>query len=266
MIYAFGDSFTAGLGVDNKWEQSQLGGRPDWNIMSEEKKDIQRNIVEKFRNKNPYATRFANKINQQCRILAQSGCSNIDILDTLVEFSYQIKQDDLVLIGFTSSLRDNIPYFPTKMNRGIAPNNNVLEWLNHIHVDNEIFGVDFRKFFQDYSSFYLTEMYDEKYYQIFNHNIIVFLQKFLEYKKVKYIMLDAFDNMLDKKLKNVNTKYYWNFGKETIYSYITSFNDEGLLETPGYNSYNQAPRHPSIEGHKLFAEELHKFYKKVHNG
>ena len=65
MIYAFGDSFTAGLGVDNKWEQSQLGDRPDWNIMSEEKKDIQRSIVEKFRNKNSYATRFANKINQR---------------------------------------------------------------------------------------------------------------------------------------------------------------------------------------------------------
>jgi len=109
-------------------------------------------------------------------------------------------------------------------------------------------------------------MFDEQYYEIVNYNIIVFLQKYFEYKKVNYIMLDAFDYMVNKKYEHINQKYYWNFNKETIYSYTVSFNDEGLLETEGYNPYNQTPRHPSTEGHKLFAEDLHKFYKKVYNG
>ena len=109
-------------------------------------------------------------------------------------------------------------------------------------------------------------MFDNKYYELFNYNLIVFLQKYLEYKKVKYIMIDAFDYMVNEKYEHIDTKYYWNFNKKTILSYVKSFNDEGLLETAGYNPYNQTPRHPSIEGHKLFADELYKFYKKVYNG
>ena len=34
MIYSFGDSFTAGLGVDREYETSQLGGHPDWDTMT----------------------------------------------------------------------------------------------------------------------------------------------------------------------------------------------------------------------------------------
>ena len=119
-------------------------------------------------------------------------------------------------------------------------------------------------FFQEYSKFYLTEMFDTQYYEIVNYNIIVFLQKYFEYKKVNYIMLDAFDYMVKKKYKHIDTKYYWNFNKKTIYSYVKSFNDEGLLEKAGYNWKEQAPRHPNTEGHKIFAEELYKFYNKVY--
>ena len=125
-------------------------------------------------------------------------------------------------------------------------------------------GKEFSDFFQDYSSFYFTEMFDEKYYEIFNYNIIVFLQKFFEYKKINYIMLDAFDNMLNKKLKHIDTKYYWNFNKKTIFSYISSFKDKNLLEKKGYNASDITPRHPSIEGHKVFAEELYRYYKEIY--
>ena len=38
VIYAFGDSFTAGLGVDRTWEESQLGNHPKWDVMSDDEK------------------------------------------------------------------------------------------------------------------------------------------------------------------------------------------------------------------------------------
>ena len=38
----------------------------------------------------------------------------------------------------------------------------------------------------------------------------------------------------------------------------------GELEKAGYNWKEQAPRHPNTEGHKIFAEELYKFYNKVY--
>ena len=272
MIYSFGDSFTAGLGVDNKWEQSQLGGHPDWDTMTDEQKDIQRNKVEIFRNKNSYTSQFASKVGIGYQTSAISGCSNIDILNSVFENGDNFKQGDIVFVGFTSSLRNPISFFPRKFSEtewNLAPNLDVLKDFTTLKVNEkmiELYTEESMIFFEEYSKFYLTEMFDEQYYEIVNYNIIVFLQKYFEYKKVNYIMFDAFDYMVNKNYKHINQKYYWNFNKETIYSYIASFNDEGLLETPGYNPYNQTPRHPSIEGHKLFAEELHKFYKKVYNG
>ena len=272
MIYAFGDSFTAGLGVDRKWEESQLGGHSNWNTMTQDEKEKQRAIVEKFRNENSYAGVFSRKLGIEYRNFALSGCSNEFILNSIIENDIIFNQGDIVLIGFTSSLRNTISYFPNKLfdkEFKLAPNLNVLKDLSSIDISEKInknYTGDFLNFFQNYSNFYLTEMYDEKYYEIVNYNIIVLLQKYLEYKKINYIMFDAFDTMVYQNHKHINKKYYWNLGKKTIYSYITSFNDEGLLETEGYNPYNQAPRHPSTEGHKLFAEELYKFYKKVYNG
>ena len=272
MIYSFGDSFTAGLGVDREYETSQLGGHPDWDTMTDKQKNIQRNKVERFRHENSYTAYFARKVGMGYLNKGLSGCSNVDILNTIFECGDNFKQGDIVFVGFTSSLRNPLPYFPKKIYNTefkLAPNLNVLKSLADIKINEsmkKIYSEESMSFFQDYSKFYLTEMFDEQYYEIVNYNIIVFLQKYFEYKKVNYIMLDAFDYMVNKNYKHIDTKYYWNFCKETIYSYITNFNDKGLLEKEGYSSYNQTPRHPSIEGHKLLAEELYKFYKKVYDG
>ena len=272
MIYSFGDSFTAGLGVDRLYENSQLGEHPDWDTMTNEQKNIQRSKVERFRHENSYTAFFARKLGVGYLNSGLSGCSNIDILNSIFELDNSFKQGDIVFVGFTSSLRNPISFFPRKFSETefkLAPNLDVLKDFTTLKVNEkmkEFYTEESMSFFQEYSKFYLTEMFDEQYYEIVNYNIIVFLQKYFEYKKVNYIMLDAFDYMVNKKYEHINQKYYWNFNKETIYSYIASFNDEGLLETEGYNPHNQTPRHPSTEGHKLFAEDLHKFYKKVYNG
>ena len=272
MIYSFGDSFTAGLGVDREYEQSQLGSHPDWDTMTDKQKNIQRNKVERFRHENSYTAYFARKVGMGYLNKGLSGCSNVDILNTIFECGDNFKQGDIVFVGFTSSLRNPLPYFPKKIYNTefkLAPNLNVLKNLSEIKINDLMkknYSEESMSFFQDYSKFYLTEMFDEQYYEIVNYNIVVFLQKYFEHKKINYVMFDAFDYMVNQKYEHIDKKYYWNIGKKTIYSYITSFNDEGLLEKAGYNPYDQAPRHPSIEGHKLFAEELHKFYKKVYDG
>jgi lysophospholipase L1-like esterase len=272
MIYSFGDSFTAGLGVDREYETSQLGGHPDWNTMTDEQKGIQRKKVERFRHENSYTAHFARRVGIGYSNNGLSGCSNIHILNSIFESGDDFKQGDIVFVGFTSSLRNPISFFPRKFSESgwkLAPNLSVLKGFVDLKISTPImkyYSEESMSFFQDYSKFYLTEMFDEQYYEIVNYNIIVFLQKYLEYKKVNYIMFDAFDYMVNKNYEHINQKYYWNFNNETIYSYITSFNDEGLLEMEGYNLHNQAPRHPSTAGHKLFAEELYKFYKKVYDG
>ena len=268
MIYSFGDSFTAGLGVDREWEESQLSEHPRWDVMTDDEKNTQRSKVEIFRNKNSYTSQFASKVGIGYKTSAISGCSNVDILNSIFEFDKNFKQGDIVFVGFTSSLRNPIPFFPKSiLPFGLAPKLNVLKDFPTLGL-NELMKKFYTEesliFFEEYSKFYLTEMFDTQYYEIVNYNIIVFLQKYFEYKKVNYIMLDAFDYMVKKKYKHIDTKYYWNFNKKTIYSYVKSFNDEGLLEKAGYNWKEQAPRHPNTEGHKIFAEELYKFYNKVY--
>ena len=270
MIHSFGDSFTAGLGVDREYENSQLGGHPDWDVMTDDEKNTQRSKVERFRNKNSYTGQFARKIGIGCSNKGLSGCSNVDILNSIFEYGDNFKQGDIVFVGFTSSLRNPISFFPRKFYKTdfkLAPNLRVLKDFTELKVNEKIleyYSEESMSFFLEYSKFYLTEMFDEQYYEIVNYNIIVFLQKYFEYKKVNYIMLDAFDYMVNKNYEHIDTKYYWNFNKKTIYSYIASFNDEDLLEVEGYNLHEQTPRHPSIEGHKILAEELYKFYNKVY--
>ena len=85
MIYSFGDSFTAGLGVDRDYEQSQLSQHPDWDTMTDEQKNIQRNKVERFRHENSYTANFARKVGIGYLNNGLSGCSNIDILNSVFE-------------------------------------------------------------------------------------------------------------------------------------------------------------------------------------
>ena len=94
-------------------------------------------------------------------------------------------------------------------------------------------------------------------------DIIYLLQEFFQFKKVQYIFFDAFDSMLREKVSEIDERFYWGIRNKTIFSYLSSYKDKSLLELHGYNNYNQAPRHPSAKGHKLFANELYRFYKKI---
>jgi hypothetical protein len=113
---------------------------------------------------------------------------------------------------------------------------------------------------KEYLKFYMVEVFDDSYWQIFNSNIIVYIQKYLEFKKINYIMIDAFEPMLNKIPEFIDTKYYWKCSKENIWSYLKTFNDEDLFESGGYAINNLVAKHPSRKGHKLFAKELYRFY------
>ena len=141
MIYSFGDSFTAGLGVDRDYEQSQLSQHPDWDTMTDEQKNIQRNKVERFRHENSYTANFARKVGIGYLNNGLSGCSNIDILNSVFENGDNFKQDDIVFVGFTSSLRNPISFFPRKFSESewkLAPNLDVLKDFTTLKVNENM--------------------------------------------------------------------------------------------------------------------------------
>ena len=61
-LYSFGDSFTMGLGMDKKFEESNLGEHPDWDTMTDEQKNKQRSIVANFWKDNCFTKLLSDKL------------------------------------------------------------------------------------------------------------------------------------------------------------------------------------------------------------
>ena len=274
-VISFGDSFTVGLGTD-RTEENRL-------IDSAKTVSIGKQKSNEFRRNNSFTKFFADEFDVPFINLAVPGCSNKDILNVIMEFDLinGYDRDDFILIGFTSSYRDKLPFFPDVYNNNVR---NGFQWsmkeLPLLSNAKDIFfwkegndkwnnwSDDFENnlnnFMKDYLKFYMVEVFDDSYWQIYNSNLIVYIQKYLEFKKVKYIMFDSFEPMLNDIPKFVNKKTYWGCGEKNIYSFLKQFNDESVYEEGNHNINKLVPKHPSRKGHKLFAEELYRFYNEVY--
>jgi len=275
-IISFGDSFTLGLGTDRIVEDQLFQSAKN----RQEGKDKQR----KFEINNSFTKFFADKFKVPFINTATPGCGNKDILDEMMRWDMNkgFEKDDFVLVGFTSSYRDKLPFFPDEYNNNVRSG---FQWsmkeLSRLSNANDIFfwkdgnnkwtnlPDDFKNnlnnFMKNYLKFYMVEVFDDSYWQMYSSNIIVYIQKYLEFKKINYIMIDAFEPMLNKIPKFINRKCYWKCAKENIWSYLKTFNDKDLFEIKGHWNINETvSKHPSRKGHKLFAEELYRFYNEVY--
>ena len=274
-IISFGDSFTLGLGTDRKVEYQLFQSAKNRQEGKDKQVDFQHN--------NCFSKFFADEFDVPVINTGVSGCNNKDILNEIMQFDLNngFVGHDFILIGFTSSYRDKLPFFPDVYNDNVRHG---FQWsmkeLPLLSDPKDIFfwkegndkwrnwSDDFENnlnnFMKDYLKFYMVEVFDDSYWQIYNSNLIVYIQKYLEFKKVKYIMFDAFEPMLNDIPKFVNKKTYWGCGEKNIYSFLKQFNDESVYEEGNHNINKLVPKHPSRKGHKLFAEELYRFYNEVY--
>jgi hypothetical protein len=267
-VISFGDSFTLGLGTDRKVEDQLFQSAKN----RHEGKDKQR----KFEINNSFTKFFADKFKVPFINTGVPGCNNKYILNEIMKYDMDkgFEKDDFVLIGFTSSYRDKLPFFPDIYNDNVRHGfqwsmkelpllsnpKDIFFWKSKLtkrHQDT------LNEFMKEYLKFYMVEVFDDSYWQIYNSNLIVYIQKFLEFKKVKYIMFDAFEPMLNDIPKFVNTKTYWGCAKQNIYSFLKQFNDD-VYELDGWNVNDGVSRHPSRKGHKLFTAELYRFYNEIY--
>ena len=258
-IVSFGDSFTVGLGTDREYEQQIFD-----NSVGDDKTEA-RKLCNKFRRSNSFTKLLADKFNCDYLNLGENGCSNIDILNKV--FSESITSDDFVLISFTSSLRDTPSFFPSDFKKrdrinGIADSRieikqSLIPGLEH--PENS----DLQSFMDGYIKFYITDMYDDYYYSMYNQNIIMILQKYLEHNNINYIMVDAFESMVYSKeydkIDLIDKTKYWGFDLKNISSFLHEFNDKSLFEKDEWKSNKNTPAHPSRAGHVLFANELYRY-------
>lgn len=286
-VISFGDSFTAGLGTDREYEESVLGSHPDWNKMNSEQKEKQRGIATKYRFNNCFTKFFADNFGVTQINLGRIGCGNKHILNEIFRFDIQegFQKDDFVLIGFTSSLRDSLPYWPDVVSNNLMSQGGGLTWsikelMNIVNYSKPVVW-ELKQNFQHYDKLddfmnnyvkdYIINLHSETYYDYYNLNLVNIIQKFLEYRNINYIMFDAFEPMFQNEIpKEINTKYYWEIGKKNIWSYLWDFDDESVYEADSKNTTTIVGRnenihkHPSRKGHELFTKELIKFYESVY--
>ena len=164
-------------------------------------------------------------------------------------------------------MRDKLPWMPDIFNNNVRSG---ITWsikelslvangcTNIVWKDNE-FKDKYDDFFHNYLKHYVVELYDEKYFDIFNLNLVSTLQHYLNYLGVEYIMLDAFEPMFVNIPNQIATQNYWECATNNIWTYLKQFNGD-LFELDGYAINKVVQKHPNTEGHKVFAKELYRFY------
>ena len=102
-VIGFGDSFTAGEGTDNQYVEQ---------LSTFEK-------IEKYQKEHSWPRYLADKIGVKYVNNGEVGSSNYRIFSNIFEqFAYNnINNDDLVVIMWSSPLRDPLPFFPHMFSR-----------------------------------------------------------------------------------------------------------------------------------------------------
>lgn len=254
ILRAYGDSWTEGQGVDVEVEKSI----------------IDRNELRKFRNDHSWVNILSEKLSLSYVNNGLSGQSNLKIFNNVVSDIVEglVSKDDFVIIMWSSSLRDNVPFLP---------NNEWISWsikqlfetstngfINSYKSGNEKYD----DFLQSYKEFYIGELFSQNYYNIVNQNYILFLQKLMENYGISYFMCDAFESMVinlepkDDVTEHINKKNYWKFGEKCFKEYLIDTKLENLWEPIEISKQDVGGIHPNKMGYEIIANELYNYIKR----
>ena len=252
-LHAFGDSWTEGEGTNWPIEQS-----------FKDRKQLQL-----FRNESSWVNTLANKLGLEPVNNGWSGKANNVIFNEVINDlrNGKIHKDDFVVIMWSSSLRDYVPFLPK--GEWISWGQMELAALPHKFTESYTYGDEkFNNFLAEYKKFFLGNLFTQNYYNIINQNYIIYLQHMLNEYGVKYIMCDAFDLMiqnLDKKDDNtylINKSTYWGFANESLELWlIKNFKGEDVWEKKIPNPMKVA-QHPNEAGYQLISQELYNYIVK----
>lgn len=257
ILRAYGDSWTEGQGADAVIEKSIT----------------ERHELRKFRNEHSWVKLLSEKLELNYVNNGLSGLSNVKIFNQLVSDIKDglISKDDFVIVMWSSSLRDSVPFLP---------NNEWISWsikqLFETSSENFIKSYksgnkDYDNFLMSYKELFIAELFNQNYYNIINQNYIIFVQKLMEDYGIKYIMCDAFENMvIDLQPKDditnfINKKYYWNFGDTCFKSFLHATKRKDIWEPVEISKQDIGGIHPSKIGYELISDEIYKYLKLINH-
>lgn len=250
MLYGYGCSWTEGEGCDIKIE----------NEISD------RTLKKEFRNNNSWLRFLADKLNLEYINNSFSGNANNKIFNDIVLDIRNgvVKKGDFVIVMWSSSLRDYVPFLP-KGEWVSWSVKHLLEspdkFINSYNSDDVLYN----NFLSKYKDFFIANMFNQNYYNIVNQNYIIFLQNMFKDYGIKYLMCDAFESTIidlepaDDISFLIDTKAYWGFNKITFRDFLNNTNRLDIWEHQDANFKTRATQHPNSLGYKLISEEIYNY-------
>lgn len=179
-----------------------------------------------------------------------------------------ITSDDFVVIMWSSSLRDQLPFFPNENNFHIWGK----RYKSKEHLLKYIFdgvsgeNVKYNRAEKNFRDYYISNLFNDVYYDIVNQNYILHLQFMFKELGIRYIFCDAFDTIINKNIDGLVNKTnlidknrYWGYRSKTMADLLIGTKRKDVWEDNNHWVDSTAGKHPSGIGYKLIAEELHKF-------
>ena len=257
-LFAYGDSWTEGQGV-NPTKEQLIDDRDERKY---------------FRNSKSWPKILSDLMGCHHQNQSLSGTNNNHIFNTIINDikSGLVNSGDLIIIMWSSSLRDNVPFFPLNewhiWGINYINKNHKTKWFVEQNLTkNPVYN----NFLIEFKEFYIGELYNQEYYNIINQNYILFIQNLCDFYGINYIFCDAFDKMVDNvetqndKSNLINKKSYWGFSQKTFRNFLINTNDSKVWESPQYNILNVPGMHPSELGYKLIAEQIFEYINQNKN-
>jgi lysophospholipase L1-like esterase len=253
-LVTFGDSWTEGVGGNN--EEIFTTDNPE-----------ERTII---RQKYCWPKHLSNLLGCDVNNNGVGGFSNNAIFNS-IHFQLRneiINQDDFVVIMWSSSLRDELPFFPNENNFRMWGN----RYKNKQHLLRYIFdgisgnNIKYNRVEKNFRNYYIGNLFNETYYDIVNQNYIIHLQFIFKELGIRYLFCDAFDLMINKNINilvdNTNLidkNRYWGYGDKTMENLLINTHRKDVWENNSHFTESTAGVHPNNNGYKLIADELYKF-------
>lgn len=265
-IFLLGDSWTEGQGIgtgEYKTKEPEVA-----NEVSQYRKD-----------NHPIAKFLIDWYDFEVENLALQGNSNtnsLSILQRMIE-NKKIIKDDIVIIGFTSLMRDYHCFMPPEFSQH-KMSWTMTDMLIELEIERPMHNSQ-DGFFNEYSKNYILNIFDEEYYKYVGFNMIYFLQHYLSAYGIKYYFWNTFETIVEtdyKHSKYIDKSKYINFGtnywdelkeEETI---LIKKNKKTLLGGGKQLLYTFWERnfmnpknivHPNYDGYEYIAKQILNFMK-----
>jgi hypothetical protein len=253
-LFTYGDSWTEGVGGNVEEE------------LTTEIPEERTNIRQKY----CWPKHLSELLECEVKNNGVGAFSNNSIFNTVC---YQLKneiitQDDFVVIMWSSSLRDQLPFFPNENSFHIWGE----RYKSKQHLFKYIFdgvsgdNVNYNRAEKNFRDYYISNLFNDTYYDIVNQNYILHLQFMFKELGIRYVFCDAFDIMINKnidvlvdKTHLIEGNRYWGYRDKTMANLLIDTNRKDVWEDNNRWVDTTAGKHPSNNGYKLIAEELYKF-------